>query len=60
MRRTKWYTQGRKWDLALVKEVCPGVDGVVRNGLVKAKSGVQAMRAAVLYHHGSEVNPLLP
>ena len=28
-----------KWDLALVKEVYPGVDGVVRNVLLKTKSG---------------------
>ena len=27
----------RKWELALVKEVYPGTDGVVRNVLVKTK-----------------------
>ena len=28
-----------KWQLALVKEVYPGVDGIVRNVLVKTKDG---------------------
>ena len=28
-----------KWDLALVKQVYPGADGVVRNVLLKTKSG---------------------
>ena len=56
------FTSSRgKWQLALVKEVYLGVDGVVRNVLVKTRDGeIQTVCAKMLHHHGSRMTPPVP